>query len=99
MGSYLFDNDNQTQQLDAGKYIAEPCMWFSKWIHQGNLTSVMDTLIFRVEAEEFVNVLSQFEFALHNPQSYARQFFKEMLEALEEGRLISDLPLNGFEID
>lgn len=95
---YLRPGEKETITINPDKYVSEACLWLAKWTHKGKLTAVAESMLFTIDAESFVNVVSQFELALYSPIMYAKEFLQKTIEADEDGSL-TDLPAEMIRKD
>lgn len=76
-----------------GEWLSEAVLWTS-WTHRGCLTATTDCLLTLVDAQQFQDIVSQFEHGDFNPADYAHDFVTRLNR--EHPNDISDL---GFSDD
>jgi len=89
---YSWGAENE-EHMAPGNWISEAPLW-TTWAHRGILTAIEDSAVFDIVAEEFHEIVSQFEVTTFDPCVYANQFVNKLNQLDADD--VTDLPFDGW---
>jgi hypothetical protein len=89
-----FNGDKQ--EVHEEDWLSEAALW-SRWFHHGTLKSLCDGRLAVLDAKAFQEIVGQFEHTIYDPKSYATLYVERLIEMLQDGDLLTDMHLGGYE--
>lgn len=84
----------KTSLVRRGDFLSEAVLWANKWEHRGNSVALVDSMMLKIEAEEFRRVVSRLRETTALAVYHAKMFMANMKQP---GTVINDL-LSSEEI-